>query len=55
VNYTWKCNEVFPLSINTMVFNQFPSFEKIKDQWVSNGKQGSQELTKKHTTLEIVK
>ena len=54
LNYTWQCNEVLPPVLYTPVFNHFSGFEKIKVQWVSNGKQGARELTKDHTTLEIV-
>jgi hypothetical protein len=54
LNYTWQCNEVLPPILYIPVFNHFSGFEKIKVQWVSNGKQGALELTKDHTTLEIV-
>jgi hypothetical protein len=54
LNYTWQCTELMPPVLYTPVFNSFSGFEKIKVQWVSNGKQGARELTKMHTTLDIV-
>ena len=53
-NYVFQCKQAKDLTaISVKLFSLFPDLQKIKAQWILQGKQGSASLTASHPTLSV--